>query len=180
MQTISVSDPLFARLQKHAIPFLDTPETVITRAVDALEAGREPSAVEGDGRRDFNPAAPPNLAFTTPTKIVLEGKVLEKSNTYWNNLMVACIRKAAEDGVIPSELSALMVIPHAIGRKEGGGYFFIEDAGVSVQGQSANGAWKQVYRIVSAKKYSLDVEFFWQNEEKASMPNAKGRFHFDP
>ena len=162
MQTISVSDPLFARLQKHAIPFLDTPETVITRAVDALEAGRRTavSAVEGDGRRDFQPGRPPNLAFYNSNKNCSRREGSREERYYWNNLMVACVRKAAEDGVIPSELSALMVIPHAIGRKEGGGYFFIEDAGVSVQGQSANGAWKQVYRIVSAKKYSLDVEFF--------------------
>jgi hypothetical protein len=36
--TVEISDNLFARLQKLAVPFIDTPETTISKAVDAFEA----------------------------------------------------------------------------------------------------------------------------------------------
>ncbi len=37
MPDISLSQAAFERLQRHAKPFVDTPETVILRALDALE-----------------------------------------------------------------------------------------------------------------------------------------------
>jgi hypothetical protein len=173
---ISVSESLFARLQQHAVAFVDTPETVIARALDTLETGEPIAAPAGGKPRSFNPASPPNLAFTTPRKITLNGATFAKGETYWNTLMFAAIKAAAAKGCSPQQIVKMMEVPHALGKKEDNGYVFIEEAGISVQGQTSNGAWKQSNRIAEELKIPLHVEFIWQNTEKAAMPNAAGVF----
>lgn len=174
--TISVSESLFSRLQQQATAFVDTPETVISRALDALEAKAPEAPLTSAGPREFNGASPPNLAFTTVKRVLLGGMTFPKGETYWNPLMFACVREAAKQGLSPAEIASLMVVPHTVGKKEDNGYVFIQEAGVSVQGQASNGAWKQAHHIAAALKISLEVEFVWQNVDKAAHPNAMGIF----
>ncbi len=173
---IFLSEGLFSRLQQHAVAFVDTPETVISRALDALEIGETVTAPTSAAPRSFNPASPPNLAFTTPRKITLDGKTFTKGETYWNTLMFASIKAAASKGCSPEQIASMMEVPHTLGKKAGNGYVFIEEAGISVQGQTSNGAWKQSSRITEELKIPLRVEFIWQNTEKAAMPNVVGVF----
>jgi hypothetical protein len=174
--TITVSDGLFDRLKAHAEPFIDTPESVISRALDAMEMGKVAPSTPRVGPREFNPASPPNLAFTTPKTITLCGMTFKKGETYWNPLMFACIKEAAKKGLSPSQIGKLMIVPHANGKKDDNGYVFIPEAGISVQGQAANGAWKQAQHIAAELQLPLVVEFTWQNNDKAAMPNTTGLF----
>jgi hypothetical protein len=175
--TIVLSDGLYRRLQSHAEPFTDSPESVIARAIDALEAGLRGPLPPVGGPREFNPASPPNLSFTTPKTITLCGVTFKKGETYWNPLMFACIREAAKTGLTPNEIGELIVVPFVSGKKDDNGYVFIADAGVSVQGQTANGAWKQAHHIALKLGLSVSVEFTWQNNDKAAMPNVTGVFN---
>lgn len=177
--SIELTDEVFTRLQKHAIPLVDTPLTVIARALDALEAGDEEpvsSAAPLTGPRSFNPAAPPNLSHTTPRRAQVDGNTLPKSETYWNSIMFAVIAAAARKGVSTEDLLDLLTIPAVEGEKEGNGYRFIQEANISVQGQDANRAWKQTYKIASSLGVSLQVAFIWQDTPKAAMPNSTGSF----
>lgn len=173
---ISLSENLFTRLQRHAVPFVDTPESVIARALDALEVGGKAPAPGREGPRHFNPAAPPNLSFTTPRKIILNGHTFPKDDRYWNTLLFACIKEAGVQGCPAQKIADMLVIPHSLGQKDGNGYVYIEEAGISVQGQSSNRAWKQAQIVASALNFSLEVEFVWQNTEKAAIPNGTGLF----
>jgi hypothetical protein len=172
---VTLSDNLFARLQSHAVPLVDSIETVIARAVDALEQSTAPAAAPSDAR-SFNPAAPPNLHHTTPKQIKLNGKTFPKNETYWNYLMYACAREAAKQGLTADQVLALMVVPAVAGKKDDNGYKFLPEVGVSIQGQDANGAWKQAHKFAEDLKLELEVEFTWQNVEKAAMPNVTGSF----
>lgn len=177
--TITLPDELFAKLQKHAVPLVDTPLTVIERALTALEEGDEEprKAQSGSDVRSFNPAAPPSLSFTTPQVARVGGKMLPKSKTYWNPIMYSVIEEAAKKGVSQDDIADLITVPYVEGRKEDNGYKFVEVAGISVQGQDANSAWKQTYRLASSFAIDIEVEFSWQNTDKAAMPNTAGSFY---
>lgn len=176
--TISVSDETFAQMQALAIPLVDTPDSIIARALTALEANGETprEAKSGASARSFNPAAPPSLSHTTPKSITLCGTKFRKSETHWNGLMIAAIREAARRGKTAEEINQILTINSLVGRKEDNGYRYIPDVGVSVQGQDANAAWRQTYEIASKLGFGIDVEFTWQNNPKAAMPNTHGRF----
>lgn len=175
IQTISVSDATIARMKSHAEPLVDTYDSIINRAFDALD--REVGvASETQGIQLVSPATPPNLAFTTVHSVTLDGVRFPPSESYWNHLMYAVIRLAGRDRS-PQELLDLIVVNSVIGRKENNGYRFLEDVGVSVQGQDANGAWKAVYNIARTLKISVQVTFSWQSNPKAAAPGAHGAFN---
>ncbi|CDZ31216.1 Hypothetical protein, partial CDS, partial [Neorhizobium galegae bv. officinalis] len=95
-KNILVNDDVFARLQKLAEPFVDTPETVITRLLDAY-TGVKPFIDMGD-KKVFDPQVPPNLVHTTVISAVVNGETLKPQDTYWNNILIALIKRLAEKG----------------------------------------------------------------------------------
>lgn len=174
---ITLPDELFAKLQAHAVPLVDTPLTIIERALAALGAGNEDASSSAHSTRSFNPGAAPNLAHTTPRKAIVAGKMLKASATYWNPVMFAVIREAAAQGVSTADLKELITVNCVLGEKSDHGYRFIAEAGISVQGQDANTAWKQTYRVASSVGINVEIEFVWQDNEKAAMPNTLGSFY---
>ena len=179
--TIELPDELFTRLQKHAVPFVDTPLSVIERAVIALEEGDEETSEPhgATGQRSFNPAAAPNLTFTKPRTASVNGRALPQSSAYWNNIMFEVIGEAARRGISTQNLLDLITVNCQAGRRTDNGFTFIEGAGLSIQGQAANGAWRQSYVIASSIGIPVDVVFAWQNNPKAELPNAVGSFHVE-
>lgn len=179
--TITLADDLVAKLQKHAVPFVDTPQTVIERALTALEneVSGVPKASKAHSIATYNPASPPNLSYTTPQLARVGGRLLPGGKTYWNPIMFAVIEEAVERGVSVDEICELLTINYAPIEKLDAGYKFIPSAGISVQGQDANTAWKQVYRLASSLGIPVHVEFVWQNTNKASMPNTAGSFDLE-
>lgn len=181
--SIHLSDELFVRAQKLAIPLVDTVETVIGKAFDALEAamaagpsGTTAASKAEAGVRPFNPANPPNLAFTQPVSVTLCGQRFVHGHLYWNTVMFAAIREAGDRGLDAEGLLKLMVVPSVNGKKEEHGYKYMADLGISVQGQDANGAWKQTYEVVKELGLPIEVTWRWQNNPKATLPGQMGSF----
>ncbi|TPN95285.1 hypothetical protein [Mesorhizobium sp. B1-1-5] len=174
MQTVQISPETFARLQAHAVPLVDTIETVINKALDALEGNKiapSPSSKPGG----FDPSAPPNLSFTTVRSVVVANKKYPPKETYWNSALFACIKAAAKSGLSPKEVSDLVIVNNIVGVKDDSGYKYIKEAGISIQGQDANGAWKAAYHIAKQIGLTVEVSFIWQNNPKASFPGQTGK-----
>lgn len=174
MQIVQISQETFARLQAHAEPLVDTIETVINRALDALDGSKDgalkPAKVGG-----FDPAAPPSLSFTTVRSATVGGKKFLPNETYWNSILFSCVKIAAKSGLSPKQLSEIIVVNHVVGAKENSGYKYLKEAGVSIQGQDANAAWKGAYHIAKQVNIAIDVSFVWQNNPKAAFPGQTGK-----
>src|ERR1700733_3868448 len=82
------------RLKSHAEPLVDTFDTVVNRAIDALEALSGKSSSNNNLARSINPASPPSLSFTTVHLVIFNGKRLAPSESYWNQLLLTAIREA--------------------------------------------------------------------------------------
>ena len=179
---IELPDELFEKLQKHAVPLIDTTLSVIERAVRALEAGdEEPSygAAKTNGPRTFNPAAPPNLTFTKPRSAKINGRPLPYGQAYWGTILFEVIKEAARRGVSTEDLLDLITVNSQRGDRHDNGFTFIKEADLSIQGQDANGAWRQTYVIASSIGIPIEMVFAWQNNPKAPMPNTVGSFYVD-
>jgi hypothetical protein len=97
MPQIAIADTTLARLQKHAVPLLDTFDTVINRVFDAYETHN------GDGShtavnptltaRAFAASSPPDLTHTKVLSAKLEGSPLGKGAN-WNGLLKQAVRLA--------------------------------------------------------------------------------------
>lgn len=173
--SVPLTSETFIRLQSHAEPFLDTPETVINRALDALESC---SGVLSQTTKftQYDAASPPSLTHTKVLSIELGGERFVPNETYWNYLLFALARKAAAMGRSAKEVKALVAVNAVLGEKNDNGYRFIPEAGISVQGQDSNGAWKGIHNLATSLGVSVDVSFEWYDNPKAANPGGRGRF----
>ena len=191
MPQINVSPSLFSQLQAIAEPFVDTPETVIQKCVEfylsnatghrTMAKPAETLAPATGGHMIFQPDNAPDLTFTRPMSIELEGKTFDKGSLYWNPLMFELVRQAGLKGVKGEQLKHMLLCNFVDGEANATqGYRFIKEAGLSVQGQAANPAWKTIYHLVRTLGLSLDVVFIWEDKAKAAFPGKTGRMRFAP
>jgi hypothetical protein len=172
---VTLSPETITRLKSFAEPLVDTFDTVMNRAMDALEAANSNGVATNGAIRSLNPARPPNLAYTTVHSIIFNGKRFPPAETYWNHLLLAVIREASKK-FPPKKVDELVICNHVMGKKEDNGYKYLEEAGISVQGQDANGAWKAIAHMLLELKLPLEVEFSWQDNPKAVAPGERAKF----
>lgn len=173
---IELSPHTFTRLQAHAIPLVDTIESVISRLLDAADnKGGPDDETAGQAVRTFNADAPPDLTHAKILGVSFDGEKLGRGQDNWNGLLYAAVRKAAQGAKTPEELEALMVVKHFPGEKQDEGYRPLPGTGLSVQGQDANGAWKAARHIAQHLGCSLSVKFAWREKERAAFPGVTGQ-----
>lgn len=175
--SVTLSEATFLRLQAHAVPLVDSIETVINRVLDTFEAGG--AEIHSDGSfsaRVFNPAGPPNLAHTKVLSVEFCGRRFPPSDTNWNALLIAAIREAGKHLSGAERVKELVIVNSILGKKEEGGFKYLSEVGLSVQGQDANGAWKAAYHIAKNLGLPVNVTFVWYENEKAAFPGVTGRF----
>lgn len=174
MMQITVENEVFERLKGLAEPFVDTPETVIVRLLDAYTASYEVAADEG--YKTFDPHAPPNLGFTTVISATINGKMLKRADTYWNNILVIMVKHLAAKGLKPEDIAACISSNTKIGEVKNNGYKFIPEAGISLQGLDANTAWRTIATLAAVDGQSVDVKFRWQHKEGLEHAGVIGAF----
>lgn len=183
MPQIELSPPTFERLQKFAIPLVDTPEKLINRILDvyenssaSIEDVSDRDIVPTQTIRDFDGTSPPNL---THTKVLVAEfcKIrLSKADANWNGLLNEAIRFAKKKAASDEEFKRLILVNFIMRKKEDEGYRYLDDVGVSVQGQDANAAWKAACYIAQQLGCSFEIVFTWRNKEEAAYPGVTGRF----
>ncbi len=189
MPSVELSSETFSRLQNHAIPLVDTIETVISRLLDIYEANRNEPAIPAispsvrvnefrTAIRDFSPLAPPELKHSKVGQVILAGKELSHADTNWNKLLAATIREAVARKKNVHEVRQLIIVNSITGRKEDEGYRYLSDVGLSVQGQDANAAWRAALHIAKNIGCDLSVVFTWPENPELAYPGVTGRLNF--
>ena len=176
--SVDLTPQTFKRLQAHAIPLVDTIETVITRMLDSFEnlsTASAPEAGDGQSVRSFNPNTPPDLTHAKILGVTFAGKKLGRSEDNWNGLLNAAVREAAARAKTPAEFEQMMVVNHVKGEKRDEGYRPLADTGISVQGQDANGAWRAACHIAQQLGCDLSVKFAWREKDGAAFPGVTGQ-----
>ena len=96
MPQITIDSTTYERLQRHARPFVDTPDTVINLAIDALDqlsARPVPSnGAAAASERRIDPRLLPSLTHTKVLDASIDGVPVPKAN--WNLLLDEILRRA--------------------------------------------------------------------------------------
>jgi hypothetical protein len=197
---VEISEETYRKLQALAVPFVDTPESVIRRAVDAMldastrvfeggvtqfTAKSSPSSVHGDLHAGapsndkvmmFESTKQPDVTHTT----FLAGVVASTEVQDWNQLSLAVhaevFRKVGSVEAL-RRASTANIKPGSHfdhGFKTGKGLPF------SIQGAEANKACSTAFRLAREYGIPITAEFRWQDKEKAAFPGSVGRIEFIP
>ena len=181
MPVIRINDATFADLSTLKTWFgtktpSETLDRIVREAMDELgiERDDEPE-IEAVGRgsdaMEFQVA--PGLAFTKPLAASVNGKSI--GSPRWSSILLATISHLKAKGIESESLAAELNIPARAGRYEEEGFKYIPDLGISVQGQSASDAWKEIDRIATKWRIPVNVEFWWRQNPKAQFPGRTGR-----
>jgi hypothetical protein len=73
------------------------------------------------------------------------------------------------------QLARELNVPAKAAKFEEEGYKYHRDLGISVQGQSASDAWKEVDRLAKKWRVPVSVEFWWRQNPKAQHPGRTGK-----
>jgi len=180
MPVVRINDATFSDLSTLKTWFgtkspSETIDLIVRQAMEKLGIERD-NEVEGtpvttiDGALVFDTA--PSLTFTKPIKATIGGKLL--SNPNWASILLVMIRHVKAKGFEGQKLADELAVPTKASVYEADGYRFFPELGLSVQGQSAADAWKEVDRLAKKFRIPVTVEFVWRQNPKAMYPGKAG------
>lgn len=180
MPVVRINDATFADLSTLKTWFgTKTPSETIDRIVReameqlGMERDDEPEEVgiaTGDGVMQFDTA--PGLAFTKPLAASINGKSIP--NPRWSVILLTMIAQGKAKGFEGDKLVRELAVPAKVEQYDEEGFKYYSDLGISVQGQSAADAWKEVDRLAKKWRIPVTVEFRWRENPKAQFPGKTG------
>ena len=171
MPQIDVQNSTMERLKRLAEPFVDTPETVILKALAALESltGEEESEVlPSDVDITIDPRNIPNLTHTKVLNAKLEGKTVQRPN--WNSVLDLVLIRGRKNGLKAHEIQRITNVNVKEGSKVDEGYSYIESVNLSIQGQDSNAACRGILAMSRHLKMPVELEFMWRTKDGAAHP----------
>ena len=164
MQHIEISDDNFQRLQKVAIPLVDTLNSVITKLIDSYETNNSNYNNNinkiGNNYEKFEPDKIPPLLHTKLMSARFNDLVPEKTN--WDSLVRLALKQVFDKYKNTGELYRLSGANVVDGQKNDEGYKFVSSHNFSYQGVSAEEAAKIVVRCAKALGCKTFFEFEWR------------------
>lgn len=179
MPVIRVSDATFAELKAISTWLsTDTPTATIDRLVreklDELglerDAAEESEALSDQDVMQFDKT--PGLSFTRLVAAKVGGAPIKKTN--WANLLLTVIGAVKAKGLSGEKLVSELQVPAKAAEYSEEGYRYFPDLGISVQGQAAQDAWREVERLAKKWAIPVEVEFQWRQNDKAQHPGRTG------
>lgn len=177
-----ISEENFKRIQGLAEPLIDTLDSALSKILDFYESNgvvqksfqlsKLPPNLSIE--RQYNSFEPPNLSHTKVTFASIAGRSLDAPS--WNSVLDEAIRIARKGTSDFSSLKKVVPVNIVAGEKSDSGYHFLSDLNISVQGQSANDAWRATAELARHFGYDVQLVFFWRDKEGAQRPGESGRF----
>ncbi len=180
MPVIRINDATFANISTLKTWFgtkspSETIDHIVKEAMEQLGIERDDevdgaAVVETDGSLLFDAA--PSLTFTKPIKATINGESIQNPN--WASILSVMITKVKAKGFEGEHLVRELGVPSKAACYEHDGYRYFPELGISVQGQSASDAWKEIDRLAKKWRVPVNIEFQWRQNPKAQFPGKVG------
>jgi hypothetical protein len=180
MPVVRINDATFADLKSIATWFgtrtpSETIDQIVRQAMERLGMERdvEPApelTIASSGAIEFDKA--PGLSFTKPHLASVNGKSIHSPR--WAAILLSTIAQVKAKGFEGDKLVRELHVPAKAVPYEEEGFKYHADLGISVQGQSASEAWKEVDRLAKKWRIPVTVEFSWRPNPKAQYPGRVG------
>ncbi|WP_099824097.1 T4SS efffector SepA family protein [Oceaniglobus indicus] len=180
MPVIRINDATFADISVLKTWFgtkspSETIDRIVREAMDGLGIERDDGfegAVGGQDKVTSAHEATPSLTFTKPMNAKVNGDTI--SNPNWASILHTVIKAVSQKGYERESLVRQLGVPAKAGCYEEEGYKYDHELDISVQGQSAADAWKEVERLADQWRIPVYVEFVWRQTPKAQHPGKSG------
>jgi hypothetical protein len=183
MPVVRVSDAAFADLRVISDWLgTETPaktiDAIVNRTMDSLGLVTESEVdeTESETAPAENAAVEfkntPALTFTKPLAATVDGKKVQSPR--WSSILATVIAALKAQGFEGEKLVGALHVPAKLGYHDDEGFKFYANLGISIQGQSASDAWREIERIAKKWKIPVEIEFWWRHNPKAQHPGKTG------
>lgn len=189
MPIVEIPDALFVRLQKLAIPLVDTTTTVIERLVaegERRRTERSPSnRANGAGGTqtvvdEFDADTPPDLRHTR----VLRARFGDRPVSGWNNLVhaghIEALSRLRSLDVLKGATKSNFITGRASSQDTKKGFRYVPEIDISIQNVDAEHAWSNALRLARHLGLDIRVDFEWMQKGDAARPGARGALSWRP
>ena len=177
MDNIAIDPVTFERLQRHAKPFVDTPDIIINRALDALERSEGHPGLSQNAKtvdQEIDPQALPDLTHTKILDASVAGQSIVKPN--WNRLLEELLVRGMEQLGDFDMLRRMCPANMVKGCKVNEGYRYLSEVDISFQGMSANDACSALVTVARSLKIEIKIIFMWRpNKDGALYPGERAQ-----
>lgn len=177
MPSIEISEADFQRLQRIAVPLVDTPGTVMTKLLDSYEKANGATVPKTPAKSNVLQFDPGNIPPLTHTKLLaaeFDGETPSKIT--WDALVQLALTRVMKKCATIKDLQRQSGANVTNGEKRDEGYKFLASQGFSYQGVSAEDAAKIVIRCARSLGCSAFFEFEWRDKPEAFQPGKRGAF----
>ena len=189
MRTLRVSDEVYDRMERIAVPLTDTVDSVLERLLDEHEVRRKAPSGDGPGQAmvfhcgDHGTDVFPEVRFTRFLRMTMANGLVEEA-TSWNSALRTILDSwcwswtkgwapHADDPVDYGRRVGVCIVE---GIRTDNGFEPIGDRfDWSVQGLGAQKAGEALERVASDLGYGFEIDFRWRTRAGAKYPNALGR-----
>lgn len=133
----------------------------------------EPEMTEMNLKKVRLVSDPAEVGHSKPIRLILDGR--PKMLRHWTDVIDAAIGIAADKGLRGASLAEALGEPACPGPLKGRGFRFIEDRGISVQGQCAPDACRMILRLARRYNHSVEVLFRWNSKKTAAFRGEIGQ-----
>ena len=183
--TIRIRKSTLDQLKQYAEPLEDTVDTVIGKILEKIallssgSKGRCSQAERDRGSDEIikvrDPFQPPNLKHTKVLNSFVDEFEIEEPT--WKTVRDSVIEFAFDQG--DYDLQRLRrdcpVVNVIEGARDDSGFEFLEQLGISIQGQDAEHSWQAAASLAKKLNIALHVTFHWRHKQGAAYPGKKGR-----
>ncbi|MHB8607577.1 MAG: T4SS efffector SepA family protein [Candidatus Acidiferrales bacterium] len=191
MPAIQIPDSLFVRLQKLAVPLVDTPVTVLERLLSSYETqSGQAGAIEGpaelrEGRRpqpqrEFEPNTAPSLRHTRIITADFAGRKADGWNSLAHLAHIEAVRRLGSVEVVHRMTTSRMMLGRASSEQEKRGFRYVAEINACIQNVDAEHAWANTFRLAKALKVPVEVDFEWLQRNEAAHPGKTARLVWKP
>ncbi|MCY4264573.1 MAG: hypothetical protein OXE78_06925 [Gammaproteobacteria bacterium] len=168
MKTITINEKTFERLQRHAKPLVDDADTVLNRALDALES----IPVNGDAIVIDET----NLSDLMHSKFLyakINGEEVSACSNWLklhNHIILLAMSKLSDFKKV-TKLSSATIVE---GRSVDKGFYYIQEANISTRRMAVSSICKSIIELSRAMNISIEIGFEWRQKYGAVHPGEKG------
>jgi hypothetical protein len=191
MTTLEIPETLFQRLQKLAVPLVDTHVTVLERIVSDYESrnGNGNPAISAEGPRkqsveagilEFSADAPPDLRHTDVRVAYFAGRKAFGWNKLVHEAHLEAMSKLGSTDALRSATKSSFMTGRASPDDTKRGYRHVPAINISIQNVDAAHAWSNTLRLARRLGVEVEVQFEWKQKDDAANPGRRGRIAWTP
>lgn len=168
---------LFDELKENDIDYLLSQDQITKiQAKRYKQAIDEQIPISIKGSLKQNVDNPGNLTHTK----ILRGRIGRESVTKWSELVDTAHRLGFEHFGSLEVFKRNSLSNIFLGIKSDKGFRYLQDIGISIQGENANNSWRNALYLAKKLKVPIEISFEWRLKEDAAHPGQKGNLFWSP